>query len=250
MDDQPGSAPVEHDAAKRFGRRTTLKLLGAAIGGMAAGAAGPAAASNVQNRSAAPSPDATRRHPSWRLRPLASGETPRSFTPAEMLALGAVVDRIIPDTDTPGARTAGVHWYLDDVCAVERRLRDELRQGLRRLDEHARRRGRSFAELSPEAQDEILRSLDEPATGSVAVDNAGRPQVTGAAVTTGAVTPEDRSFFSTIRARTIDAYYKSEMGQIGELEWVGHEFHDTFPGRCEHADPLDHPRPRWPRSRA
>jgi hypothetical protein len=40
------------------------------------------------------------------------------------------------------------------------------------------------------------------------------------------------------------------MGQIGELEWVGHEFNDEFPGACTHADPLAHPRPRWPRTRA
>ena len=156
------------------------------------------------------------------MRPLAGGTAPRSFSVAEFATITAAIDRIIPDTDTPGARTAGVHWYLDDVCQVETRLRDQLRAGAARLDGRARaQRSVPFASLPPADQDALL----EEASAA------------------------DRAFFVALKAQTIDAYYKSEMGQVGELEWVGHEFNDEFPGACAHGDPMVHPRPTWPRSR-
>src|SRR5690606_27565621 len=59
--------------------------------------------------------------------------------------------------------------------------------------------------------------------------------------------PEEQAFFGLLKGRVIDAYYKSEIGLLGELAWVGHEFHSEFPGRCTHADPWNHPRPTWQR---
>lgn len=250
MDDPGGQMPDGHHSAKRLGRRATLKLIGLSLTGAAAGAATPSI-----GRAQAPAPS-VRPHPgagkgrAWRHRPLAAGPDPRTFTADEIAALGALVGLIIPDTDTPGARTAGVHWYLDDAARTEKGMREQIRTGLRRLDGHAHAaHGRPFAALPEPQQAAILSMLDGGAAGSVRVDQAGQPQVTGASAATNAVTPDDRSFFAFIKAQTIDAYYKSEMGQIGELEWVGHEFNDTFPGACTHGDSQVHPRPRWPRSR-
>ena len=249
MDDQPNPPRVEQSPAKRFGRRRTLKLLAATASGMAAAVVPTASRQQpLAPVPAAPQPSAKGRV--WRLRPLVQTASPRVFSATELRTLGAVVDRIIPDTDTPGARTAGVHLYLDDVCAVEHQLAGQIRRGRARVEALARRRGAPFADLPPAGQDAILRMFDRAAGVPPAVDRAGQPRLTAAAAGLDAITPEDRSFFALIRTRTIDAYYKSEMGQIGELEWVGHEFHDSFPGKCEHADPLHHPRPRWPRSRA
>lgn len=246
------SMPESNDPAKRFGRRTTLKMLGLTLTGSVVRVAGaPAEFEQAQAaRPAVKRDPATRpRGRAWRLRPLATGTTPRAFSATEFAALGALVDVIIPDTDTPGARAAGVHWYLDDVAGADARARDQWRAGLGRIDSQARAtHGRPFAELSEPKQIAMLTPWAAAGTADVKVDNAGQPQVTGGAAT-DAVTPDDRTFFAFARAQTVDAYYKSEMGQIGELEWVGHEFNDEFPGRCTHPDPLVHPRPRWPRSR-
>ena len=226
MDGAGHDADAAAPPAKRLGRRDTLKLLGVTLTGAVAAGVGVAARS-ARSEPSGTLPPEPRTHaqghgPAWRLRPLAAGTTPRSFTALEFVALAAAVDRILPDTDTPGARTAAVHWFLDDVCQVETRLRDDLRVGLARLDERARaQHGMAFADVAAAGQDALL----EDASTS------------------------DRAFVSTLKAQVIDAYYKSEMGQVGELEWIGHEFNDEFPGACTHGDPMVHPRPNWPRSR-
>lgn len=249
MDEPRPQRTEAPDAAKRLGRRATLKMLGLALTGAAAQTGGAEAA--VAPARAPQSSAPVRRGRAWSLRPLATGTTPRHFAPTEFAVLAATVDLILPDTDTPGAKTAGVHWYLDDVAATDGAMAARLRDGVRRLDARARSlHGRAFPALSPDQQASLLSAYEEAAGGTVKVDAAAQPRVTGASPETDAVTPNDGSFFALIKARTIDAYYKSEMGQIGELEWVGHEFHDEFPGACTHADPLTHPRARWPRSRA
>jgi gluconate 2-dehydrogenase gamma chain len=217
--------------AKRFGRRTTLKLLAFGVSGTVARAA---AASDpiAQSQPPAAPVGAGRRGRAWRLRPLAAPAALRTFAPDEFDTLACVVDRIIPDTDTPGARTAGVHWFLDDVCREDARLRETLRGGLQRLDQRARTlSGTAFSQMSEREQIALLEAF--AGAGSV-------PDVT----------PPERAWFAAIRAQTVDAYYKSEMGQVGELEWVGHEFNDSFPGACTHGESEEHPRPRWPRARA
>src|SRR4051812_26130702 len=45
----------------------------------------------------------------------APGAQPRFFTPAQFAILDAVVDIIIPRTDTPGARDAGVSAFIDGM---------------------------------------------------------------------------------------------------------------------------------------
>ena len=253
MDHTPISAPPGSHPAKRLGRRATLKLLGLAVTGAATVGTGAAGVSTATQAGGSPDPQLAgtgRRGRAWSLRPLATGTQPRTFAAAEFATLAAVVDQILPDTDTPGARTAGVHWYLDDVAATDRDTATRLRDGLRRLNARAQAlHGRGFGDLTTAQQTAVLSTYDAPSGGAVALDHQGQPRVTGASPETDAITPDDRSFFSSIKAQTIDAYYKSEMGQIGELEWVGHEFNDTFPGVCTHSDPAVHPRPRWPRAR-
>jgi len=251
MDERPGEGREQVNSAKRFGRRATLKLLGLALTGAAAAPQTAAGVSSAPSQSPPTRPPSARRGRAWSLRPLATGTTPRNFTAAEFAALAAAVDTVLPDTDTPGAARAGVHWYIDDVAGTDRDMLARLRDGLRRLDLHATAaHGRAFAALTSIQQAAILSTYEDAAEGSVKVDSAAQPRVTGASPETAAVTPGDRSFFSLIKAQTIDAYYKSEIGQIGELEWVGHEFNDYFPGACMHADPRVHPRARWPKARS
>lgn len=216
------------DPAKRLGRRAALRLLGASLpaaafaGGVSRPAAAPATASHARAGTVAS-----------RLRPLATGTAPRAVSADLFATLAAAVDLIIPETDTPGARAAGVHWYLDDAASADQGFLAELTEGLRRLDARARARdGKPFADLPSAEQTQVLTAISD--LPDAAAD----------------ATPVERRFFALLKARTIDAYYRSEIGQIGELEWVGHEFYDEFPGACTHADPLRHPRPSWPRARS
>lgn len=189
-------------AAKRFGRREAMKTMG----GLALSSLAPPAAALAGTISAVP-----------RWRPLATGSEKHSLTRGELRALSELVELILPATDTPGAKDAGVHWYLDDVARVEPRTREQLKAGLELLDKKCRAlHATGFAEAKEEQRTQVLAELAEK----------------GAA------------FFGFVKGRVIDAYYKSEAGQLGELQWVGHEFHDAFPGACTHKDPMVHPRKR------
>jgi hypothetical protein len=86
------------------------------------------------------------------------------LTPSLLVALRAVLDRLIPADEFPGALAAGTDDYV--ACAL---LGDSARDltiiiaGLARLDALALAHhspASSFAALSPIQQDELLRSLD------------------------------------------------------------------------------------------
>jgi hypothetical protein len=85
------------------------------------------------------------------------------LTPAHLTTLRALMNRIIPPDDYPGAWEAGVGDYL--MRQFERDLKDYVdiyRRGLEALDAEAQARaGMDFATLDPEAQDELLRHIEK-----------------------------------------------------------------------------------------
>lgn len=77
-------------------------------------------------------------------------------------ALEAVAARIIPDDQTPGARTAGVIHFIDQALGgFMADAADELRLGVESLDERAETAGADFAALDAAAQDTILRGIED-----------------------------------------------------------------------------------------
>ena len=88
------------------------------------------------------------------------------LTPPQLAALRALLDRLIPADDFPGALAAGTENYvlrqLADDCAPEAAA---LIRGLEQLDTAASTRhgGAPFLALSPYQQDALLTALD--ATG-------------------------------------------------------------------------------------
>ncbi|MGE0452439.1 MAG: gluconate 2-dehydrogenase subunit 3 family protein [Vicinamibacteria bacterium] len=196
--------------AKRFARRRALQALGAAaLGGLT-----PASWHSASAEAVAPATGAVHG-----FRALASGPARALDVPA-LRTLEQAVERIIPATDTPGAAAAGVHFYLDLAAEAEPETKQRLVAGLALLDARTRAAfGRAFAEGSEAEQVAVL-----------------------SAVSGQDATREEKAFFGFLKARVIDAYYRSEAGLLGELQWVGHEFQDSFSGACAHPDPLVHPR--------
>ncbi|MET0553531.1 MAG: gluconate 2-dehydrogenase subunit 3 family protein [Vicinamibacteria bacterium] len=88
---------------------------------------------------------------------------PVLVTPDEGAVLAAAVDTILPDTDTPGARRAGVHVFVD-LLVKHCRTADEQRAfaaGLDALEAASRaRHGRSFADQAREAREAQLLALE------------------------------------------------------------------------------------------
>ncbi|MEO8126742.1 MAG: gluconate 2-dehydrogenase subunit 3 family protein, partial [Bryobacteraceae bacterium] len=84
----------------------------------------------------------------------AKGWKPLLFTPQQDAAVVALTEIIIPATDTPGARQAGVNRYIDlllhDGPAAEG---ERFLAGLQWLDEYAvSKNGKPFAKLTTAEQ--------------------------------------------------------------------------------------------------
>jgi hypothetical protein len=70
------------------------------------------------------------------------GETfkPQVLSKKELEQLAAVCEGIIPRTDTPGARDARVHEYIDVALSVENEaMQKRFREGLEWLDDYCRK---------------------------------------------------------------------------------------------------------------
>ncbi len=147
-------------------------------------------------------------------RPLATGTVPKSFTRGDLDLLGDLVELIIPTTDTPGARAAGVHWYIDAVAEVNTQVRQGFSEGLAWLRERSQQQfNKPFGVVTESQRVELLTHMSQlPATDP------------------------GKRFFELAKQWTLDGYYKSQIGLLQELGWVGHEYLPSFPG-CPHPDP-------------
>src|SRR5437660_12860610 len=94
-----------------------------------------------------------------------SAWTPQLFDAHQNETVVALTERIIPATDTPGAKAAFVNRYLDrllhDGPAADQ---DRFLEGLGWLDGHAiRERGKPFVRCSEPEQTAILAALESGA---------------------------------------------------------------------------------------
>jgi gluconate 2-dehydrogenase gamma chain len=126
---------------------------------------------------------------------------PLLFDPHQNKTVVALSDRIIPATDTPGAKAVNVNAYIDLVLNDgEPEPRNTFLQGLGWLDGYAiREHGVPFVECTEARQVALLESLDEsPFPG----------------LTAGA------DFFAQAKRLTIEGYYTTKIG-IDELNKGG-----------------------------
>ena len=131
---------------------------------------------------------------------------PAVLTAAELESLKALVDVIIPRTDTPGASDAGVPAIIDRRLAASPELAERYRTGMQALDADAHARfGTAFSALAPQQQLELLK---------------GR---------------EQDPFFRMMKDMTVDGYYTSKEGLTEELGWHGNTFLTEFKG-CTHPE--------------
>jgi len=144
------------------------------------------------------------------------GWQPQFLQSSEVETVAQLAERIVPETETPGARRALVHQYIDFVLSqADAARRERFRAGLAWLDARCRALfGRPFADLEPGRQDEMLRRLATMPSGEEAAGS---------------------SFFADAKGLTVDGYYRSEAGMIQELRFEGRTFLAEFPG-CTHPE--------------
>jgi Gluconate 2-dehydrogenase subunit 3 len=133
------------------------------------------------------------------------------FTPELAKEVDAVAARIIPTNETPGAREAGVVYFIDRALATfasdDRRL---YADGMAELQARAREMFpvvEKFSAATTEQQDEILRSLDKSAPSN------GRPF---------RPRPLAQNFFETLRQHTIAGFLiDPDSNRRGNHDGVG-----------------------------
>jgi gluconate 2-dehydrogenase subunit 3-like protein len=128
----------------------------------------------------------------------ARSATPPKFeflTPEQGAEIDAITARIIPTDETPGAREAGVVYFIDRALKTfASDFQKNLNDGLPELQARAREMYPSiqkFSAATPEQQDAILHSLDQK---SPAVERPFRSR------------HEAQDFFETLRSLTIHGF--------------------------------------------
>lgn len=143
---------------------------------------------------------------------IAAPGKPNFFQPAEFRTLEELTECIIPRSDTPGARDAGVALLIDKAVLADHTLTQPFRAGLADLNAAAiDAYGKEFLALPNEQKVHVLTPMSLEAQS-------------------------DRGkFFAMVKDMTIDAYYKTEAGLVQELGWHGNTYLANFPG-CTHPE--------------
>ena len=169
---------------------------------------------------------------------------PRALSPEQLEQVATIAEHIIPATDTPGARAAGVHRFVDTMLTeyYTKPERDHFLAGLADVDARARRRyGKTFRGCPAAQQQALLEQLDREAFADrerpVAATAASKETERG-----GGGIPTDRPdepraaglppFFRTMKELTVVGYYTSQVGATAELRYA------QVPGRFEGCVPL------------
>ncbi len=187
---------------------------GAVIGGVAA------LEPEAQAQKALPGQTADgREHPNAAMPDLSAADWKPIFLDAHQDAtLAALADAIIPETDTPGAKAAQVHRFLDLLLAAEPpdRQRSFL-HSLSYLDgESLTRYGSPFIGLAPAMRHELLEFFAYP---------MGSSQWTGRSVEGG----DGHAHFENLKGWITEAFYTSEVG-MKSLGWDGQVIHGPMKG--------------------
>jgi hypothetical protein len=135
------------------------------------------------------------------------------FTEAEFGTLRALVDVILPATDSPAASAADTHYFIDlaiPACASPA-AQKTFREGLKTLA----RKG--FANLPPPKQVELLK----------------------ARATADQDLPYDQSFFKILKDYTLTGYFLSEVGATQALAY------ERVPGGFQGDVPLGPKQKAW-----
>ena len=146
-----------------------------------------------------------------------SGYTPRTLNPQQNDTVVAMVDQIIPETDTPGAKAVRVNEFID-VILTEWANDEERRNflnGLAEVDKTSNALfSKNFSAASPEQQLALLRSLDE-AAAAIRSEKKDPPPFWEPA---GRDLQFQDDFFTVFKRLTLHGYYTSEVGFTQELK--------------------------------
>jgi len=133
------------------------------------------------------------------------------FSPEQAVEIDAITARIIPSDETPGAREAGVVYFIDRALTTfAADDQKTYREGLPTLQARVRELFPAIAKFSAataDQQDKILHSFDDQAAGGRGIYRASA---------------DASPFFETMRVHTIIGFLiDPESGRGGNRDGVG-----------------------------
>ncbi len=137
------------------------------------------------------------------------GWRPAFLSKDQVDTLAEVCERILPRTDTPGAKDALVHRYLDAFIPanIDGEMAKKLKSSMSTFDNVSRDKfKKKFIKLSSDEMDDVLNDI---------ADQGG-----------------EMNIFNAIRAMTIPAFFTSEVGATQVLKF------DPIPGGWQACIPL------------
>ncbi len=161
--------------------------------------------------------------------------TPKALTLEQARILDIAAELIIPATDVPGAREAGVPQFVDRTLATYSTPADAktLRDGLDRLEADARvAHGAGFAAITPAQRTAVLARHDPTVRPAKSAETsiARGDSETGLSDRNGA--PPAAAFFILLRELVTVGYFTSELGATKAVRY------DPVPGEYRGCVPL------------
>lgn len=162
----------------------------------------------------------------------------RTLNPHQNDTVVAMIDQIIPATDTPGAKTARVNEFIDVILtewATDEERRNFL-DGVASVDKQSNELfGKDFASASPDQQITLLRSMDDAASGT----RAERRRRASNTPDEERDTQLKGDFFSVFKNITLHGYYTSEVAVTKELNPENRSVYDLImPGAFHGCTPI------------
>ena len=122
--------------------------------------------------------------------------TPEFLSMDQLKNVMYFAERILPQTDTPGAIAAGVHTFIDQTLSRfwEKEDQDKMIAGLNAFSESVtKENGKDFYQLDPADQDKIV--------GTLAQEEG------------------NETLFRVMRELTVSGFFTSELGQTEVLNY-------------------------------
>ena len=171
---------------------------------------------------------------------------PRALTAEQLEQVATIAEHIIPTTDTPGARAAGVQRFVDTMLAeyYTKSEREHFLRGLADLDARSRREyGRPFLGCAAAQQRRLLEQLDRETfddrrPAAVATEASKETERGGGGIPTSERSDSSSRarpllpFFRTMKELAIVGYYTSQLGATKELRYA------QVPGKFDGCVPL------------
>ena len=143
------------------------------------------------------------------------GYTLRTLNPHQNDTVVAMIDQIIPATETPGAKGARVNEFIDVILTdwATDTERQNFLSGLASVDKQSNELfGKDFSSASPIQQLTLLQSMDEIAMAEP------KPLPKHGNTVPARDTQLRGNFFKVFKGITLHGYYTSEVGYTQELK--------------------------------